>query len=74
MALALPQIDKLVASIPTDVRSNVTVYEYHVFLLLTRVKKTAVGADSIHWVRLRNSAAELTPIMTRIISITLPEW
>jgi len=47
------------------------VYEYEVFLLLTSSKKTSPGPDKLPYWFFRYAAAELTPVITHLIRLTL---
>jgi len=47
------------------------IYEYEVFLLLTSIKKTSPEPDKLPYWFFRYAAADLTPVITDLIRLTL---
>ena len=65
-------IEKLIDSLPVYSQTRgVLFYEYEVFKMLTKVKKTAAGVDKLPYWLFRECADSLTPVVTHVFNVIL---
>jgi hypothetical protein len=65
-------IEKLIDSLPVYSQTKgVLFYEYEVFKMLTKVKKTAAGVDKLPYWLFRECADSLTPVVTHVFNVIL---
>ena len=64
-------VNEMIQTVPNNDLPLYNIYEYEVFLLLTFIKKTSPGPDKLPYWFFRYAAAELTPVITHLIRLTL---
>ena len=67
----IERVNEMIDTVPNN-DLPLYIYEYEVFLLPTSIKKTSPGPDKLasYWF-FRYAAAELTPVVTHLIRLTL---
>ena len=67
----IERVNEMIQTVPNNDLPLYNIYEYEVFLLFTSIKKTSPGPDKLPYWFFRYAAAELTPVVTHLIRLTL---